>query len=248
VLVETSPRVLPTYSDRLSEAARSQLERIGVEVRTGARVTGIDDHGVDVDHGVEVGRERISSRTVLWGAGVAASPLARSLGVPLDRSGRVEVLPDLSVPGRPAVFVAGDLARVVQDGELVPGIAPAAIQAGRRAARNALRLVQGRRTLRFRYFDRGMLATIGRAAAVGRVRHVELTGLPAWLAWLGVHIAFLIGFRNRVAVLLEWAWSYATFTREARLITETAEQCRFEHALRRPPPPEVAAPGTPVRV
>jgi NADH dehydrogenase len=242
VLVEASPRVLPTYSERLSEAARSQLERIGVEVRTGATVTGIDDHGVDA------GRERISSRTVLWGAGVAASPLARSLGVPLDRSGRVEVLPDLSVPGRPEVFVAGDLAHVVEDGELVPGIAPAAIQAGRRAARNALRRVQGRRTIRFRYFDRGMLATIGRAAAVGRVFHVEVSGLPAWLAWLGVHIAFLIGFRNRVAVLLEWAWSYATFTREARVITDTAEQCRFEHELRRPPPPGIAAPpGAPVR-
>jgi NADH:quinone reductase (non-electrogenic) len=241
VLVEASPRVLPTYSERLSEAARRQLERIGVEVRTGATVTGIDDHGVDV------GRERISSRTVLWGAGVAASPLARSLGAPLDRSGRVEVRPDLSVPGRPEVFVAGDLARVVQDGELVPGIAPAAIQAGKRAARNALRRLQGRRTRPFRYFDRGMLATIGRAAAVGRVFHVELSGLPAWLSWLGVHIAYLIGFRNRVAVLLEWAWSYATFTREARLITETAEQWRFEHELRRPPPPEVAAPGGPVR-
>jgi NADH dehydrogenase len=235
VLLEGAPRVLPTYSARLSEAARRQLERIGVEVRTGTTVTAVDARGA------EAGGERIPARTVLWGAGVAASPLARSLGTPLDRTGRVEVLPDLSIPGHPEVFVAGDLARVVQDGAPVPGVAPAAIQAGRRAALNALRRVQGRRTLRFRYWDRGTLATIGRAAAVGRVGRVELTGLPAWLAWLGVHIAFLIGFRNRVAVLLEWAWSYATFTREARLITETAEQRRFQQELRRPPPPE----GTP---
>ncbi len=232
VLLEAAPRVLPAYSERLSAAARRQLERIGVEVRTGAQVTGIDGGGVDV------GAERIPSRTALWGAGVAASPLAASLGAPLDRSGRVEVLPDLSIPGHPEVFVAGDLALVVQDRAPVPGIAPAAIQEGRHAARNALRRARGRRTLRFRYRDRGALATIGRAAAVGRVRGIELTGLPAWLAWLGVHIAFLIGFRNRVAVLLEWAWSYATFNRGARLITETAEQRRFEQELRGPPPPD----------
>jgi NADH:ubiquinone reductase (H+-translocating) len=236
VLVEAAPRVLPPYSERLSGAARSQLERIGVEVRTGAQVTGIDAGGVDV------AGERIPSRTVLWGAGVAASPLARTLGVPLDRSGRVEVRPDLSIPGHPEVFVAGDLARIVQDGAPVPGIAPAAIQQGRRAARNALRRARGRATLPFRYRDKGQLATIGRAAAVGVVKGHELTGLPAWLAWLGVHIAFLIGFRNRVAVLLEWAWSYATFKRDARLITDTAEQRRFAAELRGPPPPDAPVP------
>ncbi len=232
VLLELAPRVLPAYPERLSGAARRQLERIGVEVRTGAQVTGIDAAGVDV------AGERIESRTVLWGAGVAASPLAGSLGAPLDRSGRVEVRPDLSIPGHPEVFVAGDLARFVQDGAAVPGVAPAAIQAGRHAARNALRRARGRRTLRFRYRDRGALATIGRAAAVGRVRGLELTGLAAWLAWLGVHIAFLIGFRNRVAVLLGWAWSYATFDRGARLITETAEQRRVEAQLHGPAPPD----------
>jgi NADH dehydrogenase len=232
VLVEAAPRVLPTYPERLSAAARRQLEAIGVEVRTGAQVTGIDAEGV------EAGGARIASRTVLWGAGVQASPLARCLGVPLDRSGRVEVSPDLSIPGHPDVFVAGDLARIVQRGAPVPGVAPAAIQAGRAAARNVLRRARGRRTLPFRYRDKGTLATIGRAAAVGRVAGLELTGLPAWLAWLGVHIAFLIGFRNRVAVLLEWAWSYATFTRGARLITETAEQRRFEHELHGAPPPD----------
>jgi NADH dehydrogenase len=243
VLLEAAPRVLPTYPERLSAAARRQLERLGVEVRTGAQVTGIDGDGV------EAGGDRIPSRTVLWGAGVSASPLARSLGAALDRSGRVEVLPDLSVPGHPEVFVAGDLARIVQGGAPVPGVAPAAIQAGRRAARNAVRRARGRGTLPFRYRDRGMLATIGRGAAVGTVKGRELAGLPAWLAWLGVHIAYLIGFRNRVAVLLEWAWSYATFKRGARLITETAEQRRFETEHRRAPPPDAPRPpdGSPAR-
>jgi NADH dehydrogenase len=236
ILLELLPRVLPAYSERLSEAARRQLEALGVEVRTGAEVTAIDAGGVEV-RGV-----RIPARTVLWGAGVAASALGRTLGVPLDRSGRVEVGPDLAIPGHPEVFVAGDLARLVQDGKPVPGIAPAAIQAGRRAARNALRLTHGRPTLPFRFHDRGALSTIGRAAAVGTVKGVELTGLPAWLVWLGVHIAYLIGFRNRVAVLLEWAWSYATFKRGVRLITETSEQRRLENELRRPMPPD--APGT----
>jgi NADH dehydrogenase len=232
ILVEGLPRVLPAYSERLSEAARRQLEALGVEVRTGERVTAIDAEGV------EVGGERIPARVVLWGAGVAASPLGRALGAPLDRSGRVEVRPDLSLPAHPEVFVAGDLARVEQGGEPVPGIAPAAIQAGRRAARNALRRVHGRPTLPFRFRDRGTLSTIGRAAAVGTVKGVELTGLSAWLAWLGVHIVYLIGFRNRVAVLLEWAWSYATFKRGARLITETSEQQRLQRELRRPVPPD----------
>ena len=244
VLLELLPRVLPAYSERLSAAARRHLEDLGVEVRTGARVTAIDDRGV------EVPGERIAARTVLWGAGVAASPLARALGAPLDRSGRVEVRADLSVPGRPEVFVAGDLARVTRDGAQVPGIAPAAIQGGRRAARNAERRLRGLPTVPFRYRDRGSLATIGRAAAVGTVFGVELAGLPAWLAWLGIHIAYLIGFRNRAAVLLDWAWSYATFKRGARLITETSEQRRIEHTLRRPVPPDVPpgrpqAPGSP---
>jgi NADH dehydrogenase len=236
LLLELLPRVLPTYSQALSEAARRQLEALGVEVRTGAKVTAVDAEGV------EVGGERIRARTVLWGAGVAASPLGRTVGAPLDRSGRVEVRPDLSISGHPEVFVAGDLARVIQDGAPVPGVAPAAIQAGRQAARNALRLVHGRPTRPFRYHDRGTLSTIGRAAAVGTVKGVELTGLFAWLAWLGVHITYLIGFRNRVAVLLEWAWSYATFKRGARLITETSEQRRLEHELGRRLPPDAPAP------
>ena len=242
ILLEAQPRVLPAYTERLSVAARRQLEALGVEVRTGERVTGVDAEGV------EVSGERIVARTVLWGAGVVASPVGRGLGAPTDRSGRVEVLPDLSVPGRPEIFVVGDLARVLQDGAQVPGIAPAAMQMGRCAARNALRRLRGRSTFPFRYHDRGALSTIGRKAAVGTVFGVELSGLPAWLAWLGVHIAYLIGFRNRVAVLLQWSWSYVTFSRGARLIPATAEQRRFEQELRRPVPPDPPPPsGAPAR-
>ena len=238
VLVEAMPRLLPAYSERLSAAARRQLERLGVEVRTDVSVTGIDPDGVEL-----AGGERIASRTVLWGAGVAASPLARELGAPLDRAGRVQVRPDLSVPGRPEVFVVGDVARIDQRGAPVPGLAPVAIQEGRCAARNVIRLARGRRTLPFHYFDRGTLSTIGRAAAVGEVFGVEVTGLVAWLLWLFVHIAYLIGFRNRVAVLADWAWSYATFSRGARLITDTSERRRFLEEYRRPPPPDLAGAG-----
>jgi NADH dehydrogenase len=157
---------------------------------------------------------------VLWAAGVAASPLARSLGVPLDRAGRVVVESDLTVPGHPEIQVIGDLAAFEQEGHLVPGIAPAAIQEGRHAAANIVRAVGGLPLLPFRYRDRGALATIGRAAAVADLGRIRLTGLIAWLAWLVVHIYFLVGFRNRLLVLVQWAWSYITSERGARLITE----------------------------
>jgi NADH dehydrogenase len=225
VLLEAAGRVLPPYPEKLSRAARAQLERLGVEVRTGAAVTRIDERGVTL------GAERVEARTVLWGAGVAASPLARSLGVPLDRAGRVRVSADLSAPGHPELFVVGDLAAVEREGGgLVPGVAPAAIQEGRHAARNVLRAARGEATLPFRYRDKGLMATIGRAAAVARVGRLEFSGLVAWLAWLLVHVFFLIGFRNRVAVILQWAWSYLTFKRGARLITDTAEQWRLAAA------------------
>jgi NADH dehydrogenase len=213
LLLEAAPRVLPAFPPELSEKARRQLERLGVEVRTGAPVTAIDGEGV-----VASG-ERIPSRTVLWGAGVAASPLARSLGVPLDRAGRVLVAPDLSVPGRPEILVAGDLAAVVQDGAPVPGVAPAALQMGEAAAENVLRDLRGEPRRPFRYRDKGLLATIGRASAVARIGRFRFGGVLAWLLWLFVHILFLVGFRNRVAVVLEWAWAYATFGRPVRLIT-----------------------------
>src|SRR5512138_130796 len=235
VLVEAAPRVLPTYPAKLSSAAHRQLVRLGVEVRTGTRVTGVDAGGVSV------GGERILSGTVLWGAGVAASPLARTLGATLDRAGRVLVRPDLTVPGHPEIAVAGDLAAVATEGgEPVPGVAPAAIQEGRHAAKNVLRALLGEPLAPFRYRDKGMLATIGRAAAVARIGRLEFSGFAAWLAWLFIHLFFLIGFRNRVAVILQWAWSYLTFKRGARLITDTAVQWRTVAESRPPagaPPP-----------
>ena len=213
ILLEGSPRVLPAYVEPLSEEARRQLEGMGVEVRTGQVATAIDAHGVCV------GAERIEARTVLWAAGVAASPLARSLGVPLDRAGRVHVEPDLTLPGHDDVYVIGDLASLVQDGKPVPGVAPAAMQEAEHAVRNIRRSLQGQPRLPFRYRDKGSLATIGRAAAVADFGRIKLSGGVAWLSWLFIHIFFLIGFRNRFVVLFLWAWSYITYDRGARLIT-----------------------------
>jgi NADH dehydrogenase len=214
ILVEGESRVLPPYPEDLSHRARIQLERLGVDVWTGARVTGVDADGVDL------GAERIVARTVVWAAGVAASPLAKALGLPLDRAGRVQVDPDLTIPGRDDVFVIGDLAAIQQDGRPVPGVAPAAIQMGRHAADNIRRAMAGQPLRPFRYRDKGSFATIGRGKAVGRLRGGwTLSGFPAWIAWLAIHLFFLIGFRNRLLVILQWAYSYVTFRRGARLIT-----------------------------
>jgi NADH dehydrogenase len=213
ILVEGTAHVLPAYIPKLSEAARRQLESLGVTVRTDTKVTEIDAEGVTM------GDERIDARTVLWAAGVAASPLAAGLGVPLDRAGRVPVLPDLTIPGHPDVYVAGDLAHVESGGALVPGVAPAAMQQGTHAAKNIMRDLAGQPREAFQYQDKGMLATIGRASGVAHIGRLELSGLPAWMLWLLVHIFFLIGFRNRVLVMLQWAWSYLTYDRGARLIT-----------------------------
>jgi NADH dehydrogenase len=191
---------------------------LGVEVHTKTLVTALDERGVciaDTD---------LAARTVLWAAGVAASPLARSLGVPLDRAGRVQVRPDLTIPGHAEVFVIGDLAAAMSQGQPVPGVAPAAIQGGRHAARCIRQRLAGQPAAPFHYRHRGALATIGRAAAVADFGWLKLTGFPAWLAWMLVHIAFLIGFRNRVFVLLSWAWAYLTFQRGARIITGAPEQ------------------------
>ena len=215
ILIEGMDRVLPPYPPGLSDKAGRQLQRLGVQVRTGAMVTAIDERGVELRGG-----ERIPARTVLWAAGVAASPLAGSLGAPLDRAGRVQVGADLSLPHHPEVFVVGDAAQVAQpDGKPVPGVAPAAIQEGRHAARQIRRDLAGQPRQPFRYRDKGSLATIGRAAAVADLGRVKLSGFPAWLAWWAIHIFFLIGFRSRVLVMFGWAWSYFTFQRGARLIT-----------------------------
>jgi NADH dehydrogenase len=214
ILLEGGPRVLPSFPERLSERARRDLTELGVEVRTGALVTRIEPDAV------YVGDERIACRTVFWAAGNAASPLARSLGVPLDRVGRVLVEPDLSVPGHPEVFVAGDLAAATKrDGAPVPGVAPAANQEGRAAAMNILRTLRGEPRRPFRYVDKGNLATIGRHRAIAQFGKVSVSGYLAWWLWLLVHILYLAGFRNRLVVAVEWGYAYLTYQRGARVIT-----------------------------
>jgi NADH dehydrogenase len=212
ILVESGPRLLAAYPEDLSEKAKTQLEGLGVQVWSGATVTRIDDHGV------EVGSDRVASRTVVWGAGVQASPLGRALGVPVDRVGRVRVEPELTVPGHAEVFVIGDLAAFEQDGRPVPGVAPAALQMGAHAAVNVQRAVRGEPLAPFLFRDKGSLATIGRSRAVGLIGRLHLSGFVAWLAWIFVHIFTLIGFRNRLVVLFTWTWAYLTWQRSARLI------------------------------
>ena len=211
-LIEAGPRVLPSMPEPLSKSAQRQLEKLGVELHLGRPVTGVDDDGVMLEG------ERLSSHTVLWAAGVAASPLGRMLGVECDRAGRVEVEPDLSIAGHPEVFVVGDLATVTQDGKPVPGVAPAAKQMGAYVARALADRLAGRKTKPFRYHDYGNLATIGRMAAVVDLRGFHLAGVLAWWFWLVAHVFFLIGFRNRLIVLINWAWSYWTYQRHARII------------------------------
>jgi len=212
VLLEGGPRILAAFPDPLPARAATALARIGVEVRTGATVTRVTPDAV------WLGGEQIRARTVLWAAGVAAAPLTRTLGVPLDRAGRVLAEPDLSVPGHPEVQVVGDLAQVTAHQPPLPGVAPAAKQMGRHAARNIIAALAGRPTSAFRYRDYGQLATIGRSAAVGAFGRVHIWGWLAWIAWLGAHIYFLIGFRNRMVVLIDWAWAYWTFERSARIV------------------------------
>jgi NADH dehydrogenase len=212
VLVEGMDRVLPPYPPELSERARLQLERLGVTVWLGRRVTGIDKDGV------QLGGERLEARTVIWCAGIAGSALGATLGVPLDRGGRVVVEPDLSVPGHPEVQVVGDLALLPAHQPPVPGVAPAAKQMGRHAARNILGVLGGKPARPFRYRDYGQLATIGRSAAVAMFGRIRIWGWLAWVAWLTAHIYFLIGFRNRLVVLIDWAWAYWTFERSARIV------------------------------
>ncbi|HEY7878070.1 MAG TPA: NAD(P)/FAD-dependent oxidoreductase [Gemmatimonadaceae bacterium] len=215
ILLEGGPRVLPSFPDDLSAKAARDLTKLGVQVRANARVTNITQNAVFL------GDERIPTRSVFWAAGNAASPLARTLGVPLDAVGRVLVQPDLSVPGHPEVFVVGDLAVVLQaNGALVPGVAPAAMQEGRSAARNILARIKGQPARPFKYLDKGNLATIGRHKAVADFGRFHVTGYIAWWFWLFVHILYLAGFRNRLSVLIEWAYAYFTYGRGARLIAQ----------------------------
>ena len=241
ILLEGSPRILGTFVAKQSERARTQLERLGVDVRTESKVTAIDAEGVTYDSAKSGGSERIQARTVIWAAGVAGSPLgaelARGAGAALDRAGRVVVAPDLSLPGHPEISVIGDLAAALSHGPKgttpVPGVSPAAKQMGRTAAANVVRRIRGESTVAFRYRDYGNLATVGRKAAVVELAvpllgTLRFSGLPAWLFWLFAHIYFLIGFRNRLMVMTDWAWAYFTYERGARVVAEPSSS---------PPPP-----------
>ena len=214
LLVEAGPRVLSAFPEVLSVRAERSLARLGAEVWTNAPVVSIERDRV------VAGAREIRAANVFWAAGVTASPLARTLGVKLDRAGRVVVQPDLTIPGHPEAFVVGDLAALTDaKGNQLPGFAPVAIQEGQHAARNVVRALRGEPYAPFRYRDRGMLATIGRAAAVADLGRLRFSGYPAWLAWIFIHIFWLIGFRNRFIVLFEWAWAYVTYQRAVRLIT-----------------------------
>ncbi len=215
ILLDAAPRVLPAFVPELSESAKRQLEAIGVEVRLNTMVEQLDADGV-----TPKGGGKIFARTLIWAAGNAASPLGASLGVPLDRQGRVIVREDLSVPGHPEVYVIGDQAHFATDGgSPLPGLSPVAMQQGRHVAENIRIKLAGGWTERFRYFDKGTMATIGTHAAVADAGFMRFSGFPAWLAWLFVHVVFLVSFRNKLIVLMSWAYSYFTFGRGARLIT-----------------------------
>jgi NADH dehydrogenase len=210
---------LAPFDERLREAARKALVRLGVEVKTGSVVVGIDADGVVCRSGAEGPVERISAETVLWAAGVAASPLARSLGVPLDRVGRATPEPTLALSAHPEIYVIGDLCAFTQDGKPLPGVAQVAMQQGAHAGRNIRRAIDGKPLETFRYKDYGIMATIGRGSAVGDIFGLKISGYPAWLFWIFLHIFWLIGFRNRFVVMTEWAWAYFSLQRRVRLIT-----------------------------
>ena len=214
VLLEGGPRVLPAYPEDLSRSAEEQLRHLGVEVQTSALVTQVEPGSV------HIGESKLPATVILWAAGVAASPLGKKLGAPVDRAGRVLVNPDLSIPGHPEVFVVGDLA-VLKDesGKWLPGVAPVAMQEGKATAHNIGNELRGEPRKNFHYWNKGSLATIGRAAAVADFGKIHVSGFLAWLSWLFIHIFFLIGFRNRLIVLIQWAWSYLTYERGAQLIT-----------------------------
>jgi NADH dehydrogenase len=214
VLIEAGPRILPTFPEDLASRATQDLKDLGVEVRVNSAVTGV---GPD---GVSIGAEKITARTIFWAAGNNSSPLGGLLGGPLDRAGRIQVNPDLSVPEHPEIFVVGDLAALVQDGRLVPGVGPAAIQEGKFAGKTIVRELRRQPRKKFRYRNKGDLATIGRSRAIADLGWIRFSGRLAWFFWLFVHIMYLVGFRNRANVMLEWAYDYFTYQHGARLITD----------------------------
>jgi NADH dehydrogenase len=212
LLLEGGPRILPGFAEELSVSAEQQLTNLGVKVRKNAQVTNIDATGV------YLGDRKINAATVIWGAGVQATSLTKNLGLPLDRAGRLLIQPDLTVPGHRNVFAVGDMTHLEQEGKPLPGVSPVAMQMGRCVARNLQHALKGEPYEQFHYLDKGSMATIGRNAAIAEIGQLRLSGFLAWLAWLVVHLFFLIGFRNRVAALLNWAWMYFTYQRGARLI------------------------------
>jgi len=223
VLIEAGPRILPSFPEDLASRATRDLKDLGVEVRVNSAVSGVGPEGVSI------GSEKIHARTVFWAAGNNASHLGALLGGPLDRAGRIQVNPDLSVPGHPEIFVVGDLVALVQDGRMVPGVGPAAIQEGKCAGKNVLRELRREPRKSFRYRNKGDLATIGRSRAIADLGWIRFSGRFAWFFWLFVHIMYLVGFRNRANVLLEWAYDYFTYQHGARLITDVERY--------KPPPP-----------
>jgi NADH dehydrogenase len=243
LLLEGGPRILPAYAEDLSRSAEEQLQHLGVEVRTSSAVTQIEAGAI------YVGKTRLSATVILWAAGVAASPLGKKLGAPVDRAGRVLVQPDMRLPGHPEVFVIGDLAALKdENGNLLPGVAPVALQQGNYVAkliRHEIESGQVEPRPPFHYWDKGSLATIGRAAAVAEFGKIHISGFIAWLAWLFVHILFLIGFRNRLLVFIQWAWSYVTYERGARLITGSTYLPGWSavppHSEQSAPEPQVSA-------
>jgi NADH dehydrogenase len=231
ILIEGAPRILAHLPPSLSASAQRQLEGLGVQVRVSTKVKNISLHRVDLENG-----DTLFAQNILWAAGVSASPLAQNLGVPLDRAGRIQVNPDLSLPGHPEVFAVGDMALVVQDGQPVPGVSPAAMQMARHVAaiiENDISFRGAASRPPFRYWDKGTMATIGRSAAVAKIGRVEFSGWFAWLSWLTVHLVFLIGFRNKIIVLLQWFYSYITYKRGARIIITELTPRRSEDS---PPP------------
>jgi len=214
ILVEAGPRILPSFPAELAEHAARDLADLGVEVRVNSMVTGVDAEGVTV------GTEKIRARTAFWAAGNKASPLGKFLGAPLDNAGRVKVNEDLSVPGHPEIFAIGDLATLAQDGRMVPWVCPAANQEGAFAAKSIIRDTRHQPRKKFHYFNKGDLATIGRSRAIADFGRVRFTGRLAWFLWLFVHIMYLVGFRNRIVVFIEWAYSYFTYQAGVRLITD----------------------------
>lgn len=212
-LLEGGPRILPSFAPELSASAERQLAALGVRVRKNAQVTNIDETGV------YLGAEHIPAATVIWGAGVRATALTQTLGVPTDRAGRVKIEANLTVPSRKNVFAIGDMTYLEQDGKPLPGVSPVAMQMARCVARNIRHALDERPYEQFRYVDKGSMATIGRNAAIAQIGKVHLRGWLAWLAWLALHLFYLIGFRNRAAALFNWAWMYFTYQRGARLIT-----------------------------